>query len=463
MQRMTWAIAGLACFLAGAATGQENGRVVKLQAEVDALEAAIDAYRTASGAVAPAEFERSAELHALVSDVLADADQRAAFARGGTTAGYLDGFVLTSADGNFLLRLNGLVQTRYLLNSIDAPSGADGTRAGFDVKRTELVFSGNLFGPELQYEIVADQTTDGTLVTDLSSLDPNDAAALGRLGYQDVTTAPGASSPQLYKAWMGRSFGAWAMRAGQFSTGFLRENTPAYHDDQAVERSLVNQIYKVDVVQGVEARYSTDLWRLTAAFHDGAGATNTAALNSSTDFAVTVRAETILLGTWEQQHDLWSPADGETGLLLGGGVHYQRGESGSSAPEQDIVQWTVDASLELGGPNVLAAVIGRRVDEGEGGFLASQVGVLVQAGWSFGTWNPFVRYEWSDLDVPGLADLSVVTAGVMCRLGPRLAWTTDLMIGLDPVPLGSPLVGLRADTPGADGQIVFRTQVGLGF
>lgn len=182
MQRMTSAIAGLACFLAGAATGQENGRVVKLQAEVDALEAAIDAYRTASGAVAPAEFERSAELHALVSDVLADADQRAAFARGGTTAGYLDGFVLTSADGNFLLRLNGLVQTRYLLNSIDAPSGADGTRAGFDVKRTELVFSGNLFGPELQYEIVVDQTTDGTLVTDLSSLDPNDAAALGRLG-----------------------------------------------------------------------------------------------------------------------------------------------------------------------------------------------------------------------------------------------------------------------------------------
>ena len=62
---------------------------------------------------------RADEIRGLVQDVLADADTRASLLAQGMSAGYEDGFVLSSADGNFLLRINGQLQTRWVYNSSD--------------------------------------------------------------------------------------------------------------------------------------------------------------------------------------------------------------------------------------------------------------------------------------------------------------------------------------------------------
>ena len=46
--------------------------------------------------------ERAEEVRSLVRDVLADADTRASLLQSGMTAGYDDGFMIGSTDGNFL-------------------------------------------------------------------------------------------------------------------------------------------------------------------------------------------------------------------------------------------------------------------------------------------------------------------------------------------------------------------------
>ena len=67
--------------------------------------------------------QRADEIRGLVQDVLADADTRASLLAQGMSAGYEDGFVLSSADANFLLRINGQLQTRWVYNSSDGGLG----------------------------------------------------------------------------------------------------------------------------------------------------------------------------------------------------------------------------------------------------------------------------------------------------------------------------------------------------
>jgi hypothetical protein len=97
----------------------------------------------------------------------------------------------------------------------------------------------------------------------------------------------------------------------------------------------------------------------------------------------------------------------------------------------------------------------------------SQLGVVIQGG-VFVTdhWEVFARYEWSDFDSAGVADLSIVTAGLVRYYhGDMLKWTTDVGVGLDPVAseFAATALGWRADAPGEDGQVVVRSQLQLLF
>jgi len=82
--------------------------------------------------------QRADEIRGLVQDVLADADMRASLLSQGMSAGYDDGFVLSSADGNFLLRINGQLQTRWVYNN------ADGGLGNLDQDDIDDVFDGEV-------------------------------------------------------------------------------------------------------------------------------------------------------------------------------------------------------------------------------------------------------------------------------------------------------------------------------
>ena len=103
---------------------------------------------------------RAAEIRGLVQDVLADADTRSSLLQDGMTAGWDKGFFLGSADGNFLLKVQGQLQVRLVYNTQDN-SADDDHRWGFENRRTKLTFSGNVIDPSWQYRIQTSAGRDG--------------------------------------------------------------------------------------------------------------------------------------------------------------------------------------------------------------------------------------------------------------------------------------------------------------
>ncbi len=133
---------------------------------------------------------RSAEIQALVQEVLRDAET--VVGRGFGTEGYDDGAVIQSADGNWRLKTNIHMQNRAIYNNTDvsgsddagaeqehilsfsadlpwdrpaagkafagylsttATEGDDDDRYGFDNTRTKFILSGNVVSPDWLYKI----------------------------------------------------------------------------------------------------------------------------------------------------------------------------------------------------------------------------------------------------------------------------------------------------------------------
>src|ERR1051325_8891184 len=112
----------MASVLALGLTGAAMAADPQVQAELDALKAPvkqqaaeIQDLRAANGD-SWLNQRRAEEIKSLVHEVLSDAETRASLAEGGMTAGWRDHFFLASEDGNFLLRISGQEQIRYIYN-----------------------------------------------------------------------------------------------------------------------------------------------------------------------------------------------------------------------------------------------------------------------------------------------------------------------------------------------------------
>jgi hypothetical protein len=407
---------------------------------------------------------RAKEIRALVSDVLEDADHRASLMDDGATAGWTpEGFFLSSADGDFLLTVAGLMQFRWIFNHHDE-EGDDEFRQGFEFARTKLTLAGHVFNRDIEYLVRGDVTrNEPGLVTGLWFL-------------QD--------------AWIRFYLNDdWAITAGQFKVPFNREELVSPGAQLAVERSLLNESLNLGRSQGVQLTWTpADCpdWRVLAMTGDGAtdnfdvGVTlidpggapiNTPALDEDVEIQFTGRAEYKLAGTWEQFEDFTSPEDDPKGMLLGAALHYQRGEHGGPGGS-DPDNWTaatVDFSLECGGANLFVAAIYHQIDTQ--GFIFDGYGAVIQGGYYFNPkWEVFGRYEWGQMNanVPGDAfhTLNVATVGVNYYMdGHDVKWTTDLGLGFTEVDTAwdSNLAGWRIDSAGTQNQLVLRTQLQLLF
>ncbi|MGI9015186.1 MAG: porin [Phycisphaerales bacterium] len=417
---------------AATALAQDNPSEAELRARVAELEkkmADMDAAQQ-DGRMTEA---RAAEVRAIVHDVLADADTRASLLQGGMTAGWDRKFFLASSDGNFKMNVEGQMQFRWVLNLQDEQAG-DSTRYGFENRRTKLNFNGHVFDPTWEYEVQGAFDRDG-------------------------------GSFILETATITRDLGNdWYVKFGQFKPGFMREELTSSKRQLAVERSLVNEEFNQDYTQGIEVGYAGEQFKIWGSFDDGFGSDNTAALAEDVEYSLTGRAEILFAGSWDQFKDFTSWKDEEFAFMMGAAGHVEREESGTpGSAEETVFTWTIDASLEFGGANIFAAVVGRHFDESD----ADQFGFVLQGGvFLTDDWEAFARFEWGDMDVSGQDDLLVATVGVNRYWKKHsLKWTTDIGIGLNEVASGwsSSGAGWRGDASDEDGQVVVRSQLQLLF
>lgn len=386
--------------------------------------------------------ERRAEVRALVQDVLADADTRASLLGAGGS-GWSNGPFLASDDGNFRLELHAQMQFRYVFNTQDDGS-ADSSRGGFENRRTKLIFNGHVFDQTWLYRIEGNFDSDG-----------------GSFGLQDAYIAKALDN-------------GWVFVAGQLKVPMQREFLVDSMNQLVIERSLIDSEFYAGRTQGVALDYRNDQFHFTLGYTDGHGATggtNAPALAYDTEYSFTARGELLLAGNWDQFNDFTSWPDEEFAFMIGGAAHYQDGEYGTAADEIEAFQWTIDASLEFGGANLFAYVVGRSLEAR--GLDLDQYGAVIQGGvFLTDDWELYGRYEWGDDDTDA-DDLSIATIGANRYFAKNnIKWSTDVGYAFNEVSStwgdgflgsGGSGAGWRADASDDDGQLVIRTQLQLQF
>jgi hypothetical protein len=396
--------------------------------------------------------QRADEIKSLVQDVLADADTRSSLLAQGMTAGYDDGAVIASADGNWLLRTNIHLQTRFMLNQTSGQSV--NSLWGFETTRAKFILSGNVVSPDWFYKLTIDAAPRG--------------AGFGIIG--DARAGLG-------DAYIGYDYGnGWRVMMGSMKAPLLREELVDSRYQLLVERSLVNYVFTGSYTDGLAVDYLGDQFHIVGMFNNGimdtvyAGFPNVPvgphqALIADTDYGFTVRGEWLAMGTWDQFMDQTSPQGEEQGLMVGAAFHYQASQIPGVALDINTLVFTVDGTWEFGGGNVFAAFIYGNGDVPSPATDISPYAFVVQGGYYFNdSWEGFARYEWANLDVSGVTDISILTFGVNKYFASHNAkWTTDIGFGLDEVPIGAPVTGWRTDATGEKTQVVLRSQIQIAF
>lgn len=383
----------------------------------------------------PLDARRTEEIRRLIESVLADADTRSSLLETNLTGGWDGHFFLASSDGNFLLEAGGQLQVRYM-HSVRDNSNADDSRGGFQNRRVKLAFTGHVIDPSLEYKVS---------VNVLGTLSLSD-------GYVKKTLDDGFS-----------------LRIGQFKPSFLREELLSSKRMLAVERSVVNDnaVWNQDRSLGVEVAYGDDDVHINLMLHEGFNEDRRVALNEDTEYAIAGRVEFLLAGSFKQFRDAPSWRGETFAAMLGTAFNLEKDEHGTTTgPEEERLAWTADLTLEGDGSNFSVAILAQQ-SKTSGSPDLRRYGVVVQGG-TFITDNfeLFSRYEWGDLDLPGVSELSIITIGFNRYFSKHtLKWTTDVGFGLDEVDANwvQSNSGWLADSPGESGQIVVRSQLQLLF
>lgn len=403
---------------------------------------------------------RAEEVEGLIREVLSDADTRAALADDALYAGWNGNFFLASDDGRFLLKLLGQIQFRHVLStSSDAFDGGavpaedlDDDRSGFELSRVRIGFKGHVIDPSWKYFIWTGFNSSGSAFM----LDATITKVLG---------------------------GGWSVTAGQFKVPLWREWLVSETRQQFVSRTMVHAGFSGLYTQGFAVDYRNDDWHLVFSLNDGVDGTNRPWNTEDIEgIALTGRAEWMVVGDdWGSYADFESKPGDPMTVVLGGAAHWQVGEYGTSGTtlttgdEADTFRWTADASLEINGLNLYAAVLGNHLTGTDALSDLHQLGVYLQAGYFVAEdLEVMARWEWGDLDVSGVEDLSILTVGFSKMFdGHRLKWTTDVGYAFNELnrvdvsgnAFGWPSSGLgwRPDAVGADGQVVVRSQIQLLF
>jgi phosphate-selective porin OprO/OprP len=360
--------------------------------------------------------QRAEQVRGIVRDVLADSAERASFRSDGAVAGYDRNFFLASADGNYRLNIEGQIQSRYAFNHLPsasfrgAGSGATATpnEYGFELRRVRLNFFGHAVDPSWTYRVQIAFERDG-----------------------GVTGRP----LTLEDGFVQKAFGGgWFFRMGQWKNFYNIEEIHSSRTQQFIERSMVNQYFTTQFIQGALLGWEGQQVRTYLSYNDGGGNRNIAALQATgnpTNWAFTGRADWKLAGEWGQFKDMQGWRGSPFAAMLGAAFNVQ--QSGGEAPQGrstigngalpglgalaavrekiNLSSWTVDANLRGDGWSFWAAFLGNYVSGGDDAAAARGVdgvlslGSIVQGGFFVtDSVELFARWEgiWVSSDNDGI-------------------------------------------------------------
>jgi len=327
---------------------------------------------------------RAEEVKTLISEVLADADTRASLQEGGMTAGHNGNFFLASEDGTFLMEIDGQIQFRWIWNNQEDASDED--ISGFQLRRTKLGFSGHVGSPKIEYKLVLAVDRD------------NDGDGGGNVFMEDVVVS--------YKIMDGLK-----IKAGKFKLPFARQELISSKRQLAVDRSLATEAFTLNRAEQIQLAYAADMFKIAAAFSDGANSGHSDFDATGSEIALTARVDVKIMGEWGQAKDVVAWQGEDTAVFVGAAVHYETGDA-SMGFFADSFLWTVDGQVEVAGFSALGAVYGNHVDFDAGGDQ-DDFGFVVEGGYMVipDKLQPFVRYDYIDADNAGADEVHAVTLG----------------------------------------------------
>jgi hypothetical protein len=404
--------------------------------------------------------QRAADIRGIVQDVLADAETRTSLQSSGATAGYDNGFFISSADGNFRLNLNGLVQFRWILNG----AGEQNTAWGFDVRRARMDFSG-VFAQDWNFKFQMQYGSAYNLAGNpVASANPNYPVTNGSVNVLEAYVERDVSVG-------GNTF---TVRGGQFKAPFLREWLVDDQNQLAVDRSLLNYYFYQGYSVGLQAEYASDAFRATFAYTNGvgtpadlnAGSYGTSWVSSPTQYSFAGRADIKLSGNWDQFDDFNSRPGTEGGMMVGVGAMYQK-YNNNAFTNNKVLGLTADLTWDFGGASLFASFVWENIEPPVGSDT-NPWGFMVQGGYFLtDDFELFGRYSYANADIPGggnATKLSLITFGVNYYLSSNAKLTADFGWSLNELGLfQSTGAGYRADVPNEDNQYAIRTQLQLSF
>ncbi len=341
--------------------------------------------------------------------------------------------------------LGGYMQFRYVLNVRDnvtatvppAPAGED-LSTGFQNAKVKITVAGQITD-EISYSaLLSTRVSDGSIELQ---------EAIGN-----------------YKANEN-----WTFRWGQFKLPLLREELVGDVFQLAADRSATNSEFTQSRSQQVQAGYTSDKLRGFLAFSDGLATLNTDFESTAeADYAFTGRLEWLAAGAdWARFNDFTSWRGSDFTAMVGGAAHWQSGGETNNTFDTDLLELTVDGSLEGNGWNAFGAFIFRSLDPAVGAD-ADDIGLVLQGGIFLNeAWEVFARYDAVFADSPA-EDFNTIAAGVNYYVIPEshaVKFTLDIQYFLDEqgasIVAPNTLVGLLPSVD--DGQFVVRLQAQLRF
>ena len=430
--------AGTTLAIGGAAFGAEQNN--DALAQIAELKAQIAELKNSQGDQWLTE-QRATEIRGIVTDVLADADTRSSLQGSGAGAGYNGGFFMSSADGNYSMKVNVLEQIRWTFDD-RSNAGANDQSWGFENKRTRLTFGGNMVDSSWSYKLAYYFAYSNDVEFD-----------------QD--------SPVLADAFVAKDLGnGLSFTVGQFKLPFSGEYGTDAGNLQFNDYSTISNAFANGYGQGLMMTYASDAFRGAVAYVNALNSTNDEFASGSPEdeFAFAGRAEFKLSGTWDQFNNAMSFRGEEMGVLIGGGINW----SDSNGPTTgDIFGATADVTVDFGGANIMGAFYWDNVDNGTS---ENPYGFTVQGGLFVSDDVELVaRYEFGDADSAALDnEFSTATIGANWYLAQNTAkFGANFGYAFDGIgnTWGFAASGNNwlQDTAGEDGQWMVQAQLSFSF
>lgn len=401
---------------------ETDSRIAALQAQMNAMQSQIEQIRQQSA--------QNGSLANAVDRAVADASKSPVVGL------YKDGFILSNAP-EFTMKLNGLLQPRYVMNFADNPAG-DEDEGGFVIRRAELYLSGTVADPKLSYMFAGG----------FDRASGNFQTVYAYVGYQ------------LDKQ--------WSLRGGAFKAPFMVEDLTVAAKQQVIDRSLMTCLFTAGISEGVQAQYVRDKLTVSMMVHDGSNSVSTDFMNDNTDYGLAGRVEYLIGGNPKQFCDFEGWSDVTPGARLGAALDFERGESGG-AEVPDVFKATFDVTVKQPNWSIFAAAVTKITEDATGNDV-NQYGLQLQGGYFVvpDKVELYTRYEHLWLDglfgsAPAIDDqLDLVTLGANYFFYKHSAKLTfDVGYLFDAVPSNLSGVGVLA-SPGGP-QVIVRAGVQLAF